>query len=311
MSAFGSMLGLAPALLAEQPASNCAFSSSVKLSELASGAVRAVVHRAAVKRIGPAAGDHVERQAAVRVLGRSRAHHEVGFLERVRIQVQRGDGRVAVERGDVHAVDGELVLVGRAADAGRRLQERFGAADVELVQDDARNDAGDRPHVGAVRQRFEHFAGDDGLLHAVDVSSSGDWPLTVMASSTVPISSLKSARETWSEFTWIFALLDGSKSLQLRPDAVGARHEARELICALLVGHRGLAAADAAAIDRERDGDAGQHRSRRSDDGAANRTDALRRRWRHRHQHRQQHPQTTEYSQSHHESPLSLRRTSA
>ena len=75
------------------------------------------------------------------------------------------------------------------------------AADVELVQDDTGNHAGDGPHVGAVRQRFEHFAGDDGLLQAVEVSIRGDWPLTVMDSSSVPISSLKSARETWSEFT--------------------------------------------------------------------------------------------------------------
>jgi len=35
----------------------------------------------------------------------------------------------------------------------------------------------------------------------VDVSISGDWPLTVTDSSTAPISSLKSARETWSELT--------------------------------------------------------------------------------------------------------------
>ena len=38
-------------------------------------------------------------------------------------------------------------------------------------------------------------------LTPLDVSSSGDVPLTVMASSTAPISSLKSARDTWSELT--------------------------------------------------------------------------------------------------------------
>ena len=183
---------------------------------------------------------------------------------------------VAIQVRDVHPVDEESVLVRAAVDRRGRLQERFRPADVHLAQDDARNDARDRPDVDRFG-RLSSTSRESTVCCSADVvSSSGAPPVTVMSSDNVPISSSEVRPGCRVGVDDDVLLAGRSEPGELALHGVDAGHEPDELKRAALVGHGVLIAADAAARIGEGDGHARQHRPGAVRDRAADRSNALR-----------------------------------
>ena len=124
-------------------------------------------------------------------------------------------------------------------------RKRFRSADVDLVQDDARNHARDAPHVDCGSAGCRGPRGQHRLLQRrTSYRAAAIRPSRVTPSSSVPISSCRSTRAVASALTTTFSWIGGSESGQIRLHGVDARDEPDELKRAARVRDRFLIAAD-------------------------------------------------------------------
>ena len=130
---------------------------------------------------------------------------------------------------NVQSIDEVPILVAAASDLRVRLQERLRPADVNLGHDDARDHAGDRPHVCSIRQDLEDVRRQHGLVQRSRRIQQGrfrrhDNALLDCANLQLQVHTRRDVGVHRN-----VALLGGAESLHVRSDVVDARDKPQEL----------------------------------------------------------------------------------
>ncbi len=133
-------------------------------------------------------------------------------------------------------------------DTRRRLLEGACATDIDVVLDDGRNEAADRPDVVRIGQKIQDFARHHGLVqHGGRVEQRRFARHGHRLLHPVHLHRQVSARCRLGVDGDVLDG-DGTEAGQLASHGVPARHQARELVCAARIGHRHLITANGAWV---------------------------------------------------------------